>query len=383
MLTEFHVSGYKSLYDCTITDLQPINVFHGGNNVGKSNILEALETFYHALEDPRSIPPPALFSWGEAEMVLQGRFVLAGETQTEATAQFAEARGRWIVTVDRKTATYTYADDGKSPLLDEATQAICSAFRLYRVPARRRLEVEQATRTEQPLNPEGANLKERLFWASVSQDPEERKAFYNVLRPLFAEPPLALGTLQPVASPGGPYDVQMETATRSIPLEQMGSGIQQLVLLAGLIALSRAAVIAIEEPEINLSWSTQKKLRLIFQRMVERPDTPPHQIFISSHSPLFEFYENFYRVDMVDGHTQVTRVANVERHRIFDSITLPSDKRAAWLHEENVVMLPPYVVETLGVRQGDLVYFLPQENRVLMLNEQDFADLARPEDDET
>ena len=45
-------------------------------------------------------------------------------------------------------------------------------------------------------------------------------------------------------------------------------------------------------------------------------------------------------------------------------------------------MLPPYVVETLGVQQGDLVYFLPQEDRVLMLNEQDFTDLTRPEDEE-
>jgi predicted ATPase len=232
------------------------------------------------------------------------------------------------------------------------------------------------------LDPTGTNLKERLFWASVSQDPDERKAFYNVLRPLFAESPLALGTLQPVAAPGGPYNLQIETPTRSVPLEQMGSGIQQLVLLSGLITLSRAAIIAIEEPEMNLSWPTQKKLRLILQRMVEQRDAPPHQIFISSHSPLFEFYENFYRVEMVDGRTQVTRVENAERRRIFDGVLPPADKRAAWLHGENVVILPSYVVETLDVQQGDLVYFLPQKDRVLMLGEEDFADMTRPGDEE-
>jgi len=360
MLTEFHVSGYKSLYDCTIADLQPINVFHGDNNVGKSNILEALDLFHsHFRGGIESSLSPESFSWGERAITLRGRFEERSGESFDATMRFERSGERHL--------------EGRAP--EECF--------FYRIPARRRLEVEQKTQVGQPLHPEGANLKERLFWASVSQDPEERKAFYQVLRPLFAESPLALGTLQPVASPGGPYDVQMETATRSIPLEQMGSGIQQLALLAGLIALSRAAVIAIEEPELNLSWPTQKKLRLILQEMVNKQDVPPYQLFISSHSPLFEFYENFYRVEMVDGRTQIARVANMERRRIFDSVIPPSDRRAAWVHDENLVTLPPYVVATLGVRPGDLVYFLPQEERVLMLNESDFVALTQPEDEET
>jgi hypothetical protein len=76
-------------------------------------------------------------------------------------------------------------------------------------------------------------------------------------------------------------------------------------------------------------------------------------MFISSHSPLFEFYENFYRVDMNEGRTKVIKAANEERRRLFDRVLPPSDRRAAWLHDENVVILPEYVVETLGVRQGD------------------------------
>ena len=372
ILTEFHVSGYKSLYDCKITDLQPINVFHGDNNVGKSNILEALELFCRVLKGDRSKPSADAFSWGEDAMNLEGLLTPLDKGSLKVKVQFDRAH-----------------DMAAPVLVNEAPQnpqalprVFDSALDFYRIPARRRLEVEQETQSEQPLDPTGTNLKERLFWASVSQDPEERKAFYNVLRPLFAESPLALGTLQPVAAPGGPYNLQIETPTRSVPLEQMGSGIQQLVLLSGLITLSRAAVIAIEEPEMNLSWPTQKKLRLILQRMVEQRDAPPYQIFISSHSPLFEFYENFYRVEMVDGRTQVTRVENAERRRIFDGVLPPADKRAAWLHGENVVILPSYVVETLDVQQGDLVYFLPQKDRVLMLGEEDFADMTRPGDEE-
>ncbi len=48
-LLEFEVHGFKSLYDCKLTDLQSINVFHGENNVGKSNLLEAMELFFRVL----------------------------------------------------------------------------------------------------------------------------------------------------------------------------------------------------------------------------------------------------------------------------------------------------------------------------------------------
>jgi predicted ATPase len=340
MLTEFRVSGYKSLYDCTIPGLMPVNVFHGDNNVGKSNILEALEIFFRAvtiwkagksqLDEPLSLgtseklieewlekkPLNEWFSWGkqDKEIVLTGVFQQDGQNI------------RAKVTVWQASASVEVSD----PL--DLTRALC-----YRIPARRRLEVEEEREAENNLQPEGANLKERLFWASVSEDPEKRKAFYKVLRPLFADAPLSLGTLQPVAAPEGPYDIQIETDARSIPLEQMGSGVQQLVLMAGLIALSRADLIAIEEPEMNLSWPTQKKLRLIFKEMVEKRETPPSQMFISSHSPLFEFYENFYRVDMNEGRTKVIKAANEERRRLFDRVLPPSDRRAAWLHDENVV----------------------------------------------
>jgi hypothetical protein len=379
ILTEFRVSGYKSLYDCTITDLQPINVFHGDNNVGKSNILEALELFCRVLKGDRSPPLADAFAWGEEAINLQGLVTLPGKDTLKVEVDFNQAH---VSPVQAHVSPAPVLVNG-APQHPQALSGIFgSALDFYRIPARRRLETEQETQPELPLDPTGTNLKERLFWASVSQDPDERKAFYNVLRPLFAESPLALGTLQPVAAPGGPYNLQIETPTRSVPLEQMGSGIQQLVLLSGLITLSRAAIIAIEEPEMNLSWPTQKKLRLILQRMVEQRDAPPHQIFISSHSPLFEFYENFYRVEMVDGRTQVTRVENAERRRIFDGVLPPADKRAAWLHGENVVILPSYVVETLDVQQGDLVYFLPQKDRVLMLGEEDFADMTRPGDEE-
>jgi hypothetical protein len=261
-----------------------------------------------------------------------------------------------------------------------------SKFGFYRIRFDRRLTIESAPTGARPaeiapLDPSGSNLKERLFWASVSDDPLERKVFQQVLRPMFANPPLSLGTLQPVARPGTPFDLQFETADRSIPIDQLGSGVQQLALLGGMIALSQCWIVAIEEPEINLSWPTQKKLKSILSNMVADTDVAPSQFFISSHSPLFEFHENFFKVEMVDGRTVVTPVPNKERENLFDAFTIP-EGRGTRIRSGNAVVLPDYVLETLGASQGDAIYFHRDGDRFQILSGAQYEELMKPGEDE-
>jgi hypothetical protein len=214
------------------------------------------------------------------------------------------------------------------------------------------------------LHPSGNNLKQWLLWASVSRNPNERRAFQSTLQPLFLDPPFALGALVPVAAPGEPYDLQVETRERSIPIDQLGSGIQQLALLGGMIALSQSWIVAIEEPEINLSWPTQEKLKHILRKMVQDTANPPAQLFLSSHSPVFEFYERFFRVDMEDGKTKVTSSSNERRDELFTTVsegrgtmiregkTVSYENGGVRLRTANVVVLPDHVIEALGISEG-------------------------------
>jgi AAA15 family ATPase/GTPase len=48
-LTSFRAQNFKSLIDVELPDLQDINVFYGPNNVGKSNILQAMDVFFELL----------------------------------------------------------------------------------------------------------------------------------------------------------------------------------------------------------------------------------------------------------------------------------------------------------------------------------------------
>jgi predicted ATPase len=422
-LLQFEVHGFKSLYDCKLTDLQSINVFHGENNVGKSNLLEAMELFFRVLSlfdeqgasSSHSFSGSAfqrqfglvedIFSWdGTRTTTLRGRMLLSDSdfhqvhleryahriSQLEIVLRIAQRRGAIEVRLTEleteEGTVLSKRDRNKREPAEALIREFLSKFGFYRIRFDRRLTTESAPTGARPskivpLDPSGSNLKERLFWASVSDDPLERRAFRQVLRPMFANSPLSLGTLQPVARPGAPFDLQLETAERSIPIDQLGSGIQQLALLGGMIALSQCWIVAIEEPEINLSWPTQKKLKGILSNMVADTDVAPSQFFISSHSPLFEFHKNFFKVEMVEGRTVVTPAPNKEREKLFDVFTVP-EGRGTMIRSGNAVVLPDYVLETLGVSQGEAIYFHRDGNRFQVLSGAQYEELLGPGEDE-
>lgn len=422
-LVEFEVQGFKSLYHCKLDNLQRINVFHGDNNVGKSNLLEAMQLFFGILTSfnfKEGFSPSTLstdvsglqrrfglvgdvFSWGgEQDITLRGRICFSEsdarrvslenhilpisqlKISLQITRGYDRIDARLVEIANEEGSMLRKTDGDQHQLAKNLITGLLSRFGFYRIRFDRRLMLETVppstearSATLAPLDPSGSNLKERLFWASVSDDPEERKAFRQVLRPLFADPPLSLGALQPVARPGAPFDLQLETAERSIPIDQLGSGVQQLALLGGMIALSRCWIVAIEEPEINLSWPTQKKLKSILSNMVANQEVAPAQLFISSHSPLFEFHENFFKVEMVEGRTQVTSVPNVEREELFDDFALP-EGRGTRVRAGNAVVLPDYVLETLRVAQGDAVFFHRMGDRFQVLSSTQYEELLRP-----
>lgn len=48
-IESIRIQGFKSLQDIELRDLAPVNVFHGANDVGKSNILQALDLFFQVV----------------------------------------------------------------------------------------------------------------------------------------------------------------------------------------------------------------------------------------------------------------------------------------------------------------------------------------------
>jgi len=67
-------------------------------------------------------------------------------------------------------------------------------------------------------------------------------------------------------------------------INQKGSGIQQILVLLGYIAESNVAVVAIEEPELNLSFANQDNIVTILKSLIDDTNDSPYQLLLTSHS---------------------------------------------------------------------------------------------------
>ncbi|MBK6534710.1 MAG: AAA family ATPase [Deltaproteobacteria bacterium] len=58
-IERFEVKGFKNLRQSAVLDeLAGVNVIHGENNIGKSNLLQAMDLFFWLLGSWRSSPSP-------------------------------------------------------------------------------------------------------------------------------------------------------------------------------------------------------------------------------------------------------------------------------------------------------------------------------------
>ncbi|MCI0564184.1 MAG: hypothetical protein MN733_37390, partial [Nitrososphaera sp.] len=102
-------------------------------------------------------------------------------------------------------------------------------------------------------------------------------------------------------------------------------------------------------------------LLVALRQLMEDPDVRLHQLFISTHSPYFEFTENFFDVTMDEhGATQVTRLPIEQRSRYFPD-TQVGEETGTRLNSLNQVKLYNGVMEDLGLERGDLVLFAKNE----------------------
>jgi len=143
---------------------------------------------------------------------------------------------------------------------------------------------------------------------------------------------------------------------RPIPMEDMGSGVQQLVLVLGQILFNPARMVGVEEPEMNLYWQRQDTLHQALRGLIA-PDGID-QLFITSHSSHFEFQDNFFRVGFDDGATTVHPESRTELSAVTGEGVPPVGPQTRQrLNSENQVTMYEEVIVDLNLQRGDMVYF--------------------------
>jgi predicted ATPase len=123
-----------------------------------------------------------------------------------------------------------------------------------------------------------------LFLYKNSPDLEVQERFEQ-LRAAVREPELGIGIVNVSVQPDQKLNVRTRQNGLELDLEQRGSGIQQLLTLLALC--HRGRILAIEEPEMNLSEPNQ---RLLWKKLREFTGEkgPMDQVFVTSHSRVFE-----------------------------------------------------------------------------------------------
>ncbi|MGE0489896.1 MAG: ATP-binding protein [Vulcanimicrobiota bacterium] len=345
-LEGYSVQGYKNLTaEVKLVALEKLNVIHGDNDVGKSNLLESIELafrllgrkrlpFHRAevispaefqketgrplrfafnLESPAPIIQRLRLSVGDEELRASGIQPLLPCETIEVTIRLEndQAGGAaWTVKFEFADGTTTQdLNEEKGEYARRFAWFLASHHLVGNSEGRPRFQLVSANRlpldtpgeSHLPRNLIPSSLALELYDASQSADAQmrERWSLYaNTVGKL-----LDLGANERVVAR---YDRHAERASLAVerqagrltvvPMELMGSGTQQIAALLGHALVSGATLLAVEEPEMNLRYSRQLALRDALADLT-RDSRGPTQLILSSHSPAFEVGGTFYAME--------------------------------------------------------------------------------------
>lgn len=443
-LVEFAVTGYKNLArEVRLRELGRINVLHGDNNVGKSNLLEAINLFFALLDrgEKHGLPididtegtisddwlrtrtghqiadifdlrgPPAAtisleatFSITAQELRSAGIKPLVSADPLVIAIEIERVYGRPELRFSVPLIRFgdgTVAYNNTEPRLDFALQLADyiarnplvhaahgrPAFAL--VEENRRIRGRGEVPTMSILPP---SLLLALWDASTSTDPQQAGR-WKLMQELVKKhlPPFHQGDLLIAFDRhrNEAFAILEETGTNvRLRHHLLGTGVQQVLAVLGTLLTSDARWVAIEEPECNLRYELQLRLREALHDLASDPRGPA-QLFITSHSPAFETEAFFYamRFDADGAPTVERRPAREARAFVgIDALAPPVDHKGevAWVSSDGLVVVPPRLRPRLEVESGGEVAFLTNEEtgRVEVLSEREFLDLLGPDEDE-
>lgn len=428
-LLEFSVAGFKNIRTkVTLDQLGPINVIHGPNNVGKSNLLQAMGLFFRCLEGVLLEEPMPLQPYHLRGLELQSRHIFHLEAPTkvrlEAKLEVVQEEltkagigqslpaGEVDLALEliwngdhtlRHVRRFRFANgfDAIQQKLGETekedvlrfARSLAKNFPVQEGPnqqfaiigVRRDLELDQVSRE----GSDPAPLALEMYDCRESLDTARRDRWLA-----FVE---AMQEFTDITG-DGVFEVTFQrredkarlvfdTPEARIPLRLLGTGVQQVAALLGHMLLSNGSIVAIEEPELNLRWDLQDKLRRVFERLVtERPRRGPSQIFLSSHSPAFEWGDDFYSMEPgKDGPSVTRRPVSAAKLAVGcdpPHAGLPEDASQAYISSQGVVKVPEYIRAALGLVGGGGVVFLEEENEVHLLSNAQFLQRLGAVDDD-
>ncbi|MDC0745112.1 AAA family ATPase [Polyangium mundeleinium] len=379
-----------------------VAVFHGGNGSGKSNALAALELFFRALGfwmvarracDADSI----LRGWEQLEdasgLIVSHRDWPPGIRDPlqidvhladgqKFSAIFTQAGNQVTLRVDgawagrenevpmpaKKATAIATNEKGLSPLQEQQLASTLGRLDapmgpgsrpLFRFDARRRAYLypsDERRRADAPASPLSAELAARLLELANSLEPADIERWRAFTELLSRFKTLSGREVNVVRQPDGDADLRFELRRKQIlRVSELSSGEQQVVALCAAVLTSRAAIVAIEEPEISLDPSYQELLRDVLREQVRNGLVD--QIILESHVPMFDGPEVIRFSRSPEGVTSVARQPS-EAHDELRERARGSGAEDQWVTPEGYTKLPKLMLDDLGLQAGGYLWFV-------------------------
>jgi AAA domain, putative AbiEii toxin, Type IV TA system len=421
-LRSFKAQGFKNFRQpVLLEDLGPVNVIHGPNNVGKSNLLQAIKLFFflmgldYEFAGTPALPMQTILPLSDDTLAQAGLprtdifnlkaplpiqiealivtepAQLLGVGLDPALVPFERVRIavelRWMGNYVAYTVLRFETEDGKEHV--KATKTI-SEVALYATFAKL---VALSPRSSTVVDPRLALVPvERLASddLALALYDAQNSAELDISRrwDRFAE---AMAKFEDILGKGSfvvVYDRRLsqaqllyQTSGARSPLRLLGSGVQQLAALLGAVLVSGAAIAGIEEPELNLRYTLQLRLREVLAELVSGPGGL-EQLFITSHSDAFEAGQQFYFMEPTpDGpRVEKRRTESVrEALGMTTEVALPDPNAVlCYISTDGVVRVPPRICDAIKLPNGGGVVFIERDGVAEMMSDDTFADRFEP-----
>lgn len=312
-IERIEISYFRSLYKVDLRNVQDINVFSGSNDVGKSNILKALNLFFNGFTDwdsrvdfysdinRRRLEEVRSESVKGKQIIWIAITFRRPPTYNNSLPKTIRVKKKWDRKNDerRETNLDTKKRHGDLPNSKEVAERLLTRFlnkiRFEYIPAVRgetfRLHLLNRLQNylleEQSENDDILKTVDKLAGHIDPKTDSLKKDFERITGITSnISPPVDITSLFQA------FNVSTDLSKdHNVPLEQRGDGIQSQYLLSVLRYMCSKTknydVWAFEEPENSLEYSRVKKMANDFEH-----DCNESQIFLTTHSPALVNVDN-------------------------------------------------------------------------------------------
>lgn len=244
-ITKIKINLYKNIKEGIVLEPQPVNIFIGQNNVGKSNFLDALE---FALTDPD-----------------QSSYLYYNKADIELDLKFSEEEQR----------KYQLPDTRANFILNNGHRQLIFADR--ELPYNNALKKFLATRLKRLNETALANFRQiENDFSTLKHYQGAFEKFTQILQKHFPKIKAGANALDVDYAHDGLYENE-----RRVTIDRLGSGFRRIFTILLYIIHPEYTVVMIDEPEIHLHPAMVRKLLWAMQ------NSQAGQIFFTTHSPLF------------------------------------------------------------------------------------------------